>query len=542
MGRTLSRAAEAAFGPRGPRNRCGFRPIGGLGSGGRLARTLGLAVMGALLVGTAGAAPAPVWAQEPTAHVGETRGPAPDPLRTSARTIAALEAALGAPGEETRKAAWSALTGLGREALPAIRQHLAKAGRLDPDAGREAITRFRHAVGSRRADDMVDVAKGVLPVLAEDRSATTVRVGERLALMRALEAIGTTEACRLIIAILAEDLAKTWHWEARHLVDRLGTRLLPAVVEAEAHSDYRVRRWARWALGALHAEQPGRAVQESDDQVLADLLRAYGKVDAMDAMPVVVGFVASRRTVVRDAARWTMAQYGQNGIWQLRKAYRIHATKDADMSWSWHRTMDEVYRAIDEERLGPVRVDLAAGLAAMTRGDLGAMERRFDAVLARAPGLEQRGRMAPGYALLGARRLDGQDLEGSARAYRRALALAPGAKAARTWRARLSFVEAERERATGLVDLAAYQRALALDPSQTRAAEAFDRLSGSAAARTRTRRRWEEAALALAFALLALVSMRRRRARSRPARATTAAAPRTAATDPLDPALDTLPG
>jgi tetratricopeptide (TPR) repeat protein len=326
--------------------------------------------------------------------------------------------------------------------------------------------------------------------------------------------------------------ANAWRWEMRRTVDRMGRRALPGLTSLRSHSDRSVRSWARSSIDALGLGEPGRAVQElrQDNRVLGELLRAYGETRDMDAMPVVVSFTTHERAQVRTAARWATEQYGQNAIWQLRRVYRNLTESDANRGWSWQRTMEELFRIADARRLEPVREDLAEGKAALARGDLDPMGERFDAVLRRAPGLEGRAELAPGYAALAAREIAGDRLAGAATLYRRAVRLAPDHPEANRWRADVAYVEAELSLARGTVDLAAYEEAVALAPGHPGATRALDVLTGQAEERATDRRRVAAAGAALLLLLAAFVWLRRRRTRE------------PSPTGVVDAAPDTLPG
>src|SRR6185436_4497587 len=67
------------------------------------------------------------------------------------------------------------LPGLDAAALQRVVAQLASPS---PDATRGALTLFRRATGSKSAEDEVDIAAGVLPVLQRDRSAVVVQTAE----------------------------------------------------------------------------------------------------------------------------------------------------------------------------------------------------------------------------------------------------------------------------------------------------------------------------------------------------------------------------
>lgn len=444
------------------------------------------------------------------------------PVRAQGTTLEQVRRAaadLRAEEGPTRKRAWTWLSRLGQDALPVVRRRIGELERhrLEGEAARDALYAFRHAVGSRRADDRVDIAPGVLPVLDEQRDGVTAGMAERLALARSLERMETLAAGEALCDLLGiEDAPWPWRWESVRIVDRMGVRALPTLLVAAGHDSRFVRRWGRRGVKELGLAQPGAAVHEAAEagsSVLADLLRAYGKARIMGAMPVVVAFVDDPRRQVRQAARAGVERYGRNIIWQLRRKYLVRTGREASSAWSTERTRRELYSAIDHQRLAPAHEALEKGLAAFRERDLAAMERHFDRVLRRAPGepaLEQA--MVGGWAALGEERLERGEYVAAADALRRALAAGGGdADRTRRWRALLTLAEAEQALSTGVVDLPAYERALALHPGLGTAARALDRLGGSAAQRERTRRRWASALAAVLLGLVGFGLLRRRR-------------------------------
>jgi tetratricopeptide (TPR) repeat protein len=232
----------------------------------------------------------------------------------------------------------------------------------------------------------------------------------------------------------------------------------------------------------------------------------------MDAMPVIVSFVAHPRRTVRKAARGAVDAYGRNIIWQLRRAFRIEAGRDAELGWSTARTRRELYRVVDRERLAPARSALNRGLAAFEVDDLDAMEKHFERALAAAPGWSRRLEMAPGFAALGRMQLDEERWDAARRSLGRALALDPAAKAAAEWRALRTFAESEAALAEGRIDLEGYRRVLETVPAHSVAAARIDVWSGARAARARERRRLAGGAGALLFGVAGVSLLWRRRA------------------------------
>ena len=332
-------------------------------------------------------------------------------------------------------------------ALPGIRQRLSDTSRqIIPDEdGYDAFRYFRHAVGSRRADDMVDIAPGILPVLEERRSPVIGRAAERLLLLRSLEGIATVPAMILMGDVLALT-PPMWRWERRRLIDRMGERLVPGLIALRGHEQQAVRSWARGALSQVGRAEPGQAVQEENPELLAGILTAYGEIHDMNAMTVVISFVGHADDRVRLAARNAMTSYGRNGIWQLREAMRNQLGQEADHAWGWRRTADVLYNGLDEQRLGPATAQLERGLLAMTDDPLAARQ-EFEALLVAAPNHPRLAELAPHYAAFAEQTTDRAERQ---RLLQRALWFAPEHQAASEWQTALEHAENDQYRSQGV--------------------------------------------------------------------------------------------
>jgi len=418
------------------------------------------------------------------------------------RDVARLEA-LGAQlvgdDAEARQTAYDALTTLGEDDLPAIEARLESLARSRPPENwaRDILNRFRRHAAPTEGEDP-DIAPGVLVELREPHSIAMERLrvrlmAEPLLLFRSLERMGTAEAHALAYRVIALD-GGLWLPEARNWVRRQGTGVMAAAITARGHDDVHVRRWSRWAIEHLGAEDPGRAVQSLEEAQIPDVLRAYASIRMQSAMRVIVSYVDSERRRVRHAARWAMEQYGGNGIWILRTAFHNETGEHAPREWGWRQLSSQLYERVDARRLAPVQAALDEGIAARDAGDLETMEARFDAVLSRAPEVETPGPVAEGYARLAERHLTAGRWREAARAHRRALRLAPDHAQAEAWRARIRTAEAEADRARGVLDASAYAEAPEGDPH---AEAALAPSAASAPPRARSRERWGLAAAAI---------------------------------------------
>ncbi len=351
-----------------------------------------------------------------------------------------------------RERAFRYLSTLPETAMPAIAERLRQTRRqiIPEEDGYDALRFFRHATGSLRADDMIDITPGILPVLEERRTAVVGRTAERLLYMRSLEAIGTTEAQVMIGDILALT-SRMWRWERRRLVDRHGVDLLPGLLVLRNHEESPVRVWARWAVEELGMEKPAEALQQDDPMLVARILRAYGQSRDMDSMEVVISYVGHPAAPIRDAARAAMAEFAHNGIWQLRKAMRNQLGQDASHDWGWERTARELYEGLDAARLAPLESVLDEGLAAAESGDVATATEKLGEVLRAAPMHPRRAAIAHAYLALADAAPDSAE-----RFIRRASLLAPTEPEVR---AAVLALEADADLSRGVLDADAWREA-----------------------------------------------------------------------------------
>jgi hypothetical protein len=129
-----------------------------------------------------------------------------------------------------------------------------------------------------------------------------------------------------------------------------------------------------------------------DPDVLARAIRAYASPLDFAAMPAIVRLTGDARIQVRQAARDAIRRFGRNAVWQLRELYDEVSGQPADKRWDHERTTDELYSVLDRAQVEEADTLLARGLHALTRGDLAAMHRDFDALLAKYPDFERRDR------------------------------------------------------------------------------------------------------------------------------------------------------
>lgn len=331
-----------------------------------------------------------------------------------------------------------------------------------------------------------------------------------LAIERALVDVGTTPAVRELVNVFFY-FGDLFRIDVQLMIGKLGDRAVPALMEARKHDVEKVRRWASRQLDVLGRAIPGEAVQVQDPEVLADVLRAYGRTKEIDALRVVVSFTSSDRVHVREAAREALASYGEAALWQLREALESTTGKRPPAGQPWDKLALELFEAHDRARLEEIFGTFEDGLAREKEGKLDEMVAAFDAVLARAPTFERRAEMVAGY-LAYAKKNDEKDTQKALVYARKALRLDPAGAQAKSIESYVLTLEGETLVAQGVADTATFKRALEIDPQNARARSDLARVESNPRARGNASYRYIAAAVigALAAVMAFLVGVLRR--------------------------------
>jgi tetratricopeptide (TPR) repeat protein len=455
--------------------------------------------------------------------------PLPDPPRLELTTptrqqLADLDELLTAVASREvaeRDAARSRLEGVPRDLVPAIARRIdtiaessdrrAMSKLLDRirDEARDAVRSAMKARGEKGPVDTPDYLEMLSEhARADDPSwAPLIRV---VALSRMLTALGTIEATRELVRIRVrfEFLRR----DVQLLLDRLGDRALPAVIEAQKHAAPEVGRWATGRLDLLGKAIPSETIQTEDPEILADILRAYGRIRDPDAARVIISFANSERTQIRLAARQAVRMLGDVADWQLRDTFENIVGRKPPREWSWERTARELFTEFDRLRLSRVYEFFGEGKAAHEAGKLDEAVAAFDAVLARSPEFEHSAEMVPAYVAYARKHLDDAP-DRARRALGRARRLVGDGLEGKPLESLLLTLEAEELLETGVADQVLLRRALELDPENARAQSLLDRIQrGDLEERTWFNRYVTAGAIGV-LALLAIVLVVLRRPR-----------------------------
>ncbi|WP_044986943.1 hypothetical protein [Sorangium cellulosum] len=344
-----------------------------------------------------------------------------------------------------------------------------------------------------------------------------------LAMVRMLAADGTTPAVRELIALHAY-FGELLRIDLQRQVAKLRDKAVPALIEARQHDAKIVQRWANKQLDLLGRAIPGEAIASNDTQILADVLRAYGRVRDVDAMRVILSFCNSDRARLRDAAREAIAAIGEPGVWQLRDAYLNLTGEKPPREWSWDRIARELFATYDRARLAEVYELMDEGVAAASANKLAEATDAFDRVLARAPLFERRKEMVGPYVER-ARSMPADRREDALAMLRKALRLDPTGEHAPKIKAEIAYLEGVLLIDRGTPDKFVLERAIELDPGHAGARAALASLGDKVAERKSQKNRYIAAGAVGFAALLAMFFIARRRSDPAPSAKQPSAAP-----------------
>ena len=334
-----------------------------------------------------------------------------------------------------------------------------------------------------------------------------------LAMERMLAAIGTTTAIREMINLHAQ-FGELLRIDLQRQVAKLKDKAVPALIEARQHDAKIVQKWASKQLDLLGRAIPGEAVSTNDAQVLADVLRAYGRTRDVDAARVVLSFANSDRIQLREAAREAIAAIGEPGVWQLRDVYLNLTGNKPPRDWTWDRIAREIFAAYDRGRLAEVYKLMDDGVAFAAAGKNAEAVEAFDKVLARAPLFDRRKEMVKTYVAR-SKEMPDDKREDALAMLRKALRLDPKNPDAKKLEAEIAYLEGVVLMQQGTPDKLLFKKALELDPSHERAKSALASLDDQVAPKKDWTNRYIAAAGIGLAALLAMILLVRRKPRSK---------------------------
>lgn len=331
-------------------------------------------------------------------------------VRAEAESIdlSALALGLRHESDEARAEAAEKLSQLSREDLPAIDARLTALKRrvIDPEEGYQALRSFAHAVGSRRADDPIDIEPGIHQRLKESRpSVVEAAIAEELLLLRSLEKMRSARAYRRAAQIFALHF-DVFRWEARHSMARMGFLAMPAILDGISSGDAGLAAASRAAHAALGQPGPAEALRELEGEDRAELLLVYASRRVMDAMESAAIFLNDPDPVVRRAAIAAVKRYGRNAIWQIREAALLFLGEELDRSMGHEESLEYLLKRLDVQRAKPQLLLLQQSRRFLEEGELEKARAAVDRLWAERPELDEDGVGSAIYEALGERALE----------------------------------------------------------------------------------------------------------------------------------------
>jgi tetratricopeptide (TPR) repeat protein len=450
----------------------------------------------------------PQAAASASAQPGDTSA---DGIPVGGMSIADLDkmlAPLVGDGDATsRRNAAKAILDLGPDATFAIAKEL-DVLRNNQDAA--VFAGIKLAREGHRSDPDFDLLDGLITVKKNDGPGVKTALTS-VVLLRALARIGSTPAVKVMLQA-SDDHGGALRAEIARLIHDLGDRALPGLMLSRKDQSADVRRFAHAQIDAMGKKTPGDAVQTKNNQVLAEVLRAYAEIHEIDSVPVILSFVSSDRAEVQSAARDAIIRFGQDAVWKVREAYTNLTGKSPPESVPAREIAKELFAAYDRVRLRDVYEALDNGKKLEQAGKLDEAVAAYDSVLARQPLLDRRLETVSGYVAYATSQEDKQP-EVARATFKKALRIDPDGPHAPQIRGEMLYLEGKDLESRGIADSELFRRALAADPANEKARAELDRLEAGSEDRRAKLSRWALAGVlgAVAVSLLVLFGGRRKK-------------------------------
>jgi len=337
---------------------------------------------------------------------------------------------------------------------------------------------------------------------------------EAVDLVATLRALASTRrwdkecpVARVLLDFAFEDHAGAFRDEVGRQVRALGEAALPPLIRlalGQGKVARGERRYGNYQLDRMDRQRPETVMaQVRDDRIRAEILTAYGETRPASAVHVVLGECDASSPRVRRAARWAWMQYvtqkppdppkrklkltGGKETDEEKELYLSYRElADLEIRRQWPALMNEpadpekplaelsaaLFAKQDGERAQRWDAQFAQAETRRQAGDLAGAVGIYGWILAQDPFYGRRSEMAPGYLALARTLMAERRFAEAAGWLRQARALAP-AGSGRDVEAALALCEGLLQLESGGTDVAALERALALDRGQVQAQTAL---------------------------------------------------------------------
>ncbi len=328
----------------------------------------------------------------------------------------------------------------------------------------------------------------------------------------ALADIATTKAITAMIEHAGIHRSQ-FRFDVSRRVRETADRALPALILAKGGSSFENRKWASAQLEAMGKRVAPDAVQTKSEDVLVEVLTAFGTVRDRDALPVTLAFTSSERKRVREAARASVLAYGKDARPNLVEVYGNLLGHPPAADVPAGAIAAELFALADKQRLADLDAIVDLGLKEQSSGDNAGAVEQFDRALAREPSLDRKREMVPAFVARGDSLAETDPLA-ARQAYQEALALDPETARKGQIQGALALLDAEALRAKGIDDRASWEHVLDLDPGNAKANAELERLNAAHADRASRANQYTYAGAGIlaVLCLLVLFGLRGKRA------------------------------
>lgn len=316
---------------------------------------------------------------------------------------------------EVRWKAIHQILNLDRCSIPVIKAQLLKPPRASGESMKRILYRLRKDLKEEKIKSLL--SKGIKPTedkIVRDSPPEFLKVlverkrnddplgwryaVEKLTLLVTLTSIGTTEAILIVIDYAPENEA-AFRKEIYQLLLWAGESAIPAAILRQETEDEDIKIVVNTFLKKFNMMSPGTQVRVKNPSILAQILRVFAKKKQFDAMDTIAQFINSPNPIVRNSARDSLAKFGRNAKWALKKQYINITGKKPDPSWGHEQIAQKLYEMVDQQRLAPFNKKLEEGLKYAKEHKYEKMEKVFKEILAIDPMYDRRSEMVDGYLL-----------------------------------------------------------------------------------------------------------------------------------------------
>lgn len=388
------------------------------------------------------------------------------------------------------------------------------------------------------------------PLAPADLRAVRTELLLRVALLRAIASAGKQGNRDAVYQVFQFAFVRDglFRDEVGRTLRGMGSYAVPGLIRIynnRTRANAKMRRYASYQLDRMDRLRPSKAIATApDDVVRADIIHAYGEVQALDAVEAVLEQVDASSHRVRREARWAWRRYvdgpeppaapkrkrklpggkeeneekedylnyREMAVLALGRTFQTIWNQDPDPKLSASQLTDQLFAHYDKHREEQYEQLFASATSHAAAGDLEKAVSEFAWILANQPDHPRRADMADAFRRYGEQLAQSGSPDGLSRGLglmRQALALAPGQPGADKLRGQIHLLDGKQAQSRGGDGRTDFALAVQADPGLTEARQAL--LSVTPRPSYKRQGLWVLLVSALTVALLSLLLWRRLR-------------------------------